>query len=80
MRWPKYWSFSFSIIPSKEIPGLIQEALTGPWARNMKKRTPRHIMMKRLKANDIEKIISYKKGHIPVSSNEVDEPRAYYTE
>ena len=23
MKWPKYWSFSFSIIPSKEIPGLI---------------------------------------------------------
>ena len=23
MRWPTYWSFSFSIIPSKEIPGLI---------------------------------------------------------
>ena len=23
MRWPKYWSFGFSIIPSKEIPGLI---------------------------------------------------------
>ena len=23
MRWPKYWSFSFSIIPSKVIPGLI---------------------------------------------------------
>ena len=23
MRWPKYWSFSLSIIPSKEIPGLI---------------------------------------------------------
>jgi len=23
MRWPKYWSFSFSIIPSKEDPGLI---------------------------------------------------------
>ena len=22
-RWPKYWSFSFSITPSKEIPGLI---------------------------------------------------------
>ena len=22
-RWPKYWSYSFSIIPSKEIPGLI---------------------------------------------------------
>ena len=23
MRWPKYWSFRFSITPSKEIPGLI---------------------------------------------------------
>ena len=23
MRWPKYWCFSFSISPSKEIPGLI---------------------------------------------------------
>ena len=23
IRWPKYWSFGFSIIPSKEIPGLI---------------------------------------------------------
>ena len=23
MRWPKYWSFSYCIIPSKEIPGLI---------------------------------------------------------
>ena len=23
MRWPKYWSFSLSIIPSKEISGLI---------------------------------------------------------
>ena len=23
MRWPKYWSFIFSIIPSKEHPGLI---------------------------------------------------------
>ena len=23
IRWPKYWSFHFSIIPSKEYPGLI---------------------------------------------------------
>ena len=23
MKWPKYWSFSFSIIPSNEHPGLI---------------------------------------------------------
>ena len=32
MRWPKYWSFSFSISPSKEIPGLIscRIGLVGP--------------------------------------------------
>ena len=35
MRWPKYWSFSFSIIPSKEIPGLISFRQTGmPWVLN----------------------------------------------
>ena len=27
MRWPKYWSFSFSIIPSKEHPGLIRSRM-----------------------------------------------------
>ena len=36
-RWPKYWSFSFSIIASKEIPGLISfrmdwlDLLAGYW-------------------------------------------------
>ena len=30
MRWPKYWSFSFSIIPSKEIPRAdLQNGLVG---------------------------------------------------
>ena len=29
MRWPKYWSFSFSIIPSKEHPGLISFRMVG---------------------------------------------------
>ena len=29
IRWPKYWSFSFSIIPSKENPGLISFRMTG---------------------------------------------------
>ena len=29
MRWPKYWSFNFSIIPSKEIPELISFRMTG---------------------------------------------------
>ena len=31
MRWSKFWSFSFSIIPSKEIPGLISSEWTGLW-------------------------------------------------
>ena len=29
IRWPKYWSFSFSIIPSNEYSGLICLGLTG---------------------------------------------------
>ena len=29
MRWPKHWSFSFSIIPSKEHPGLISFRMNG---------------------------------------------------
>ena len=37
MRWPKYWSFSFSIIPSKEISGLIfrVEAITIPFSNQV---------------------------------------------
>ena len=34
MRWPKYWSFSFSIILSKEIPGTIQSGKTRPGAEH----------------------------------------------
>ena len=30
MRWPKYWSFSFSVIPSKEHPGKCQRMLKLP--------------------------------------------------
>ena len=33
MRWPKYWSFSFSIIPSKEHPRLISLTLNR-WNKN----------------------------------------------
>ena len=29
MRWPKYWSFSFNIIPSKEIPEVISFRRSG---------------------------------------------------
>ena len=31
MRWPKYWNFSFSISPSKEIPGLISFRMDWLW-------------------------------------------------
>ena len=31
MRWPEYWSFSFSIIPSKEHPGLISFRIRTGW-------------------------------------------------
>ena len=41
MRWPKYWSFSFSIIPSKEIP-VLQNGLVGsPYSpRDSKESSP----------------------------------------
>ena len=31
MRWPEYWSFSFSIIPSKEHPGLVSFRMDWQW-------------------------------------------------
>ena len=43
MRWPKYWSFSFSIIPSKDHPGLISfrmdwlDLLTQQWPQDWKR-------------------------------------------
>ena len=40
MRWPKYWSFSFSIIPSKEHPGLISFRVIG-WISLQSKRLSR---------------------------------------
>ena len=42
MRWPKYWSFSFSISPSNEHPGLISFRLVGsPWSpRNSQESSP----------------------------------------
>ena len=51
MSWPKYWSFSFSIIPSKEIPGLISFridwldllAVQGPLVPAGKPMHPRYI-------------------------------------
>ena len=36
MRWPKYWSFSFSIIPSKEIPGVKESDAGRDWGQEEK--------------------------------------------
>ena len=37
MRWPKYWSFSFGIIPSKEIPVLGKDSDAGrDWGQEEK--------------------------------------------
>ena len=40
MRWPKYWCFSFSIIPSKEHPGWFPLEWTG-WISLQSKGLPR---------------------------------------
>ena len=41
MRWPKYWSFSFNIIPSKEIPGLISFRMD--WLISLKSKGPSRV-------------------------------------
>ena len=42
MRWPKYWSFSFSISPSKEHPGLISFRMD--WFQNVRNTQTRRII------------------------------------
>ena len=63
MRWPKYWSFSFSIIPSKKIMvksiqnlvedmnQQIQEGKQMP-NRKLKNSTPRHTVVRFLRTQD----------------------------
>ena len=41
MRWPKYWSFSFSISPSSEHPGLISFRMERQNDRILKEELPR---------------------------------------
>ena len=41
VRWPKYWSFSFNIIPSKETPGLISFRMD--WLHSNQLHNPRGI-------------------------------------
>ena len=127
MRWPKYWSFSFSISPSNEHPGLISytqspSSLEGAlsWGSFSEHKGSTNILPKTAtfvkgtsyqslrerwqipkeakrvwkgKLSHVKHVeliwvvhihnrilLSYKKGHIWVSSNEVDETGAYYTE
>ena len=47
MRWPKYWSFSFSIMPSKEIPGLISCRMD--WLNLLAVRVPNYIKKKKIR-------------------------------
>ena len=107
MRLPKYWSFSFSIIPSKEIPRLISFRMD--WldllaVQGTLKSLLQHHSLKasilQLSAfftvqtltsiHDYWKkamvhihngvLLSHSKEYIWISSNEVDETGAYYTE
>ena len=51
IRWPKYWSFSFSIIPPKEIPGLISIGWTG-WISLQSKGLSRVFSSTTVQSND----------------------------
>ena len=37
IRWPKYWSFNFSMSPSNEYSGLISFRILGLWRRKKKR-------------------------------------------
>ena len=64
MRWPKYWSFSFSIIPSKEHPGLISFRMD--WLDLLAVQgTLKNLLQHHSSKASI--LLSYKKEHIWVS-------------
>ena len=53
IRWPKYWSFSFSISPSKEIPGLSPSEWTG-WISLQSKGLNSHLQHHSSKASVLQ--------------------------
>ena len=59
MRWPKYWSFSFSIIPSKEIPGLISFKMDWLDLLAVQGTLKRNKVVASLKINGILNFINY---------------------
>ena len=76
MRWPKYWSFSFSIIPSKEHPGLISFRMdwldlhanyrvsfhsTKHFSKYSAQRTTNYLLLKKMPSQYI--FPSHKSGH-----------------
>ena len=62
IRWPKYWRFSFSIIPSKEHPGLI----------SLGKFIPRYFILFVTMVNGIDSLISLSDYSLLVYRNTSD--------
>ena len=68
--WPKYWSSSFSIIPSKEIPGLISFRMD--WLDELRfKPTLLHSTLRRLYKFSVTKFVAYKHPNWPSQFLEV---------
>ena len=73
MRWPKYWTFSFSIIPSKEISGLTSERTgwislqsKGPsrvFCNNMGFKSINFSMLSLLHSPTVTSIYDHRKNH-----------------
>ena len=86
MRWPKYWSFSFSIIPSKEHPGLISFrmdwldllAVQGTLKSLLQHHSSKASILWRSAFFTVQ--LSHKKECIWLSSNKMGGPRACYTQ
>ena len=108
MRWPKYWSFSFSISPSNKYPGLISFrmdwldllAVQGTLKSLLQHHHSKASILRRSAFFTVQLshpymttgktialtrwtfvcngiLLSHRKEHSWVSSNKVDEPRAY---
>jgi len=75
MRWPKYWSFSFSLIPSKEHPGLISFRMDSlPPKKEKKIKEKKSTYLGVAKFSDISVYTSYLTPHLtrPWSLNGID--------
>ena len=91
MKWPKYWSFSFSVIPSKEISVLISFWMDRLYLLAVQGTLKSLLQHHSSKASILRHqfiiivifygiLLSHWKECLWISSNEVDETGAYYTE